>query len=194
MTLKWQGIIFLLVTSFHILCPMAGVHAAISAIIYLAKGVDLHIKRVAAEFDMVGGIPEQFFLHRYRVLLPFALQVNFASALEVGVYPAAEAIKPLVRLKVKGEKRKVFAFAINKEKNLKSLSTGGEVGMRLFKTAICKKPINYFTTIVYAKASCVPSVKLVATPFFHSLTVVMVPLFSPPTTYTSDPFTYTEVA
>ena len=83
-----QGVIPLLVAAPRIFCPMTRPHTGIRTIIHLAEGVDLHKKRIAAEFKMINGILKQLLFLRDRVLLPLALQIYLALALQVGVWSA----------------------------------------------------------------------------------------------------------
>ena len=81
-----QGVIPLLVGTPRILRPVARSHAGIGAIIDLTGRVDLHKKGIAAEFEMVNRILQQLFFLRDWVLLPLALQIYLAFALQVSIW------------------------------------------------------------------------------------------------------------
>jgi len=61
----------------------------IGAIIHFAERIDLDIKGIAAEFQVMQRIFQQPFLARNGILLPFALQIYFAPTLGIGIEPAS---------------------------------------------------------------------------------------------------------
>lgn len=68
-----QRVISLLIIAFSIFCPPAAFHAGIGTRVYFAKGLHTHKKRIAAKPEFVQGVVNQLLLHRYTILLPFAL-------------------------------------------------------------------------------------------------------------------------
>ncbi len=87
-TLHAQGVMPLLVGTFPVLRPLACRHTAIAAGVYLAMGFYLHKKGIAAKFEVVKRIGEQFFLCGNRVLQPFPLYPALPGCLLVGIKAA----------------------------------------------------------------------------------------------------------
>ena len=85
LALQVQGIVTLLITAFNILGPVAVVHAAIRAVVYLAVGVYLYKKGIAAKGKVIQRVSEQLLIYRIRLLLPLALQKSCALSLQVWV-------------------------------------------------------------------------------------------------------------
>ncbi len=64
---------------------MPRVHAAIHAQVYIAESIDLYKYRVAVKFKVIKRISKQLLLLGNAVLLPLALQIAFALALQAGI-------------------------------------------------------------------------------------------------------------
>lgn len=80
-----QGIMALMIGAAYVFFPLPGVHTTIHPRVYFANRILLNKHRVTAKFKLKKRITQQFFLHGYTVLLPFALQVILAFALQAGV-------------------------------------------------------------------------------------------------------------
>lgn len=83
-----QCVVALAIGAANVFFPMAAQHTAIHAGVYLAVFIQLHINRVAGKFKLVQRVAQQLLLFGHTVLFPFALQIVFAPALQVGVWRA----------------------------------------------------------------------------------------------------------
>lgn len=85
LTAQKQGVIALGVGAAYVFGPPAFVHAGIGPVIHFAEGIDFQVKRIAGKTEMIRSVSNQLVLNGAAILLPLALQIGFAFALQAWI-------------------------------------------------------------------------------------------------------------